>query len=175
MNLYLIGLRGCGKTSVGRSVAQRLQRPFLDADDQLQRHMQKSIREIFAEGGEAGFRDLEQVVVDALTAQRDVVVAWGGGVVVREENVQRLRATGRTIWLQATPETLAARAAADPATPSERPRLTDANDLVEEFRRVSAARKTQYASCADHVIDTENRSIEDVAQMAIAWWEQLQA
>ena len=84
--LALVGLRGTGKSTVGRILAQRLDRPFFDADVELEQVAGRSIRAIFAEEGEPVFRDLESRVLAALAARRGAVLATGGGVVLREPN-----------------------------------------------------------------------------------------
>ena len=119
-NIVLIGYRGTGKTSVARELATRLDRPWFDADEELERTAGKSIAEIFAEGGEPAFRDWESLVVTRLAEQRGVILATGGGAILRAENRAALARHGRMVWLQASPETIHARIQADAATAARR-------------------------------------------------------
>src|SRR5262249_35187521 len=99
--IFLIGYRGSGKTTVARMLAQRLGWTWLDADEELERRAGRTIRTIFAEEGESGFRDREATLLEELAGRRECVVATGGGVVLRETNRQRLRTTGVIVWLTA--------------------------------------------------------------------------
>jgi shikimate kinase len=121
--LFLIGYRGSGKTTVGRLVADRLGLDFLDADSVLEDRYGRTIREIFAAEGEAGFRDKEAAVLAELCARTRTVIATGGGIVLREENRQRLNRHGFVAWLTADPAMLLARIQADPTTVERRPAL----------------------------------------------------
>ncbi|MFM7071932.1 MAG: shikimate kinase, partial [Planctomycetota bacterium] len=105
MNVYLIGYRGTGKTTVARLLAERLRATAVDADEWLESAAGCSIRDLFAAGGEPLFRDRESETVRALTARDGLVVSWGGGVILRPENREALR-NGLTVWLRAAPETL---------------------------------------------------------------------
>src|SRR6188768_2626659 len=109
MHLFLIGYRGSGKTTVGRLLADRLGWAFLDADAVLEDRYGRTIREIFAAEGEAGFRDKESAVLADLCTRTDTVIATGGGIVLREVNRRLLNQNGFVTWLTADPPTLLAR------------------------------------------------------------------
>ena len=159
--LFLIGPRGSGKTTVARLLAGRLGWDWLDADDVLERRYGKSIRAIFAEEGEAGFRERESAVLADLCGRRRCVVAAGGGVVLREANRVLLRASGRVVWLTADAETLWRRMQADVTTPDRRPALSVGGQAeVEEVLRV---REPWYRECAHCTVRTEGRAPEAVA------------
>jgi len=162
MNLFLIGYRGCGKTTVAARLADRLGWPAVDADVELERRAGKSIRQIFADDGERAFRDLESAVVASLAQGDRQVIALGGGAVLREENRQALAGRGPVVWLTASPETLWRRIAADGTTAERRPNLTAAGGL-DEIRRLLAERTPLYAAAATWVVDAESRSPEQIA------------
>lgn len=109
MNVYLIGFRGSGKTTVGQQLAGRLGLSAIDSDDLIEQAAGASIREIFEREGEAGFRDREQAVVEQLASAAESaprVVSLGGGAILREANRQQLAASGVCVWLTASPEKL---------------------------------------------------------------------
>ena len=112
--IFLIGYRGCGKSTVGRELAARLGWTFLDADSVLEAVADKSITTIFATEGETAFRDLESTVLRDLATKPKHVIATGGGVVLRAENRERLMASGFVAWLDATPELVWPRIQTDP-------------------------------------------------------------
>jgi len=165
--LILIGVRGSGKTSVGRRVAARLGWTFVDTDERIQQRTGRTIREIFATDGEPAFRALESAaLVESLATDRCVISA-GGGAVIAADNRQRIRATGLCIWLTAPAAELHRRLQQDAATGAQRPPLTAASG-VEEIEQVLAARTRLYAETAHHVIDTAGRSIDAVAEHVLA-------
>jgi shikimate kinase len=113
LNLYLVGMMGAGKSAVGRPLAEALGYRFVDADNAIEAVAGRPIPQIFAEHGEAGFRDLETAVIGQIATWHSLVVATGGGVVNRPENWGHMR-QGVVIWLDAPAELLLARLGADP-------------------------------------------------------------
>ena len=170
VNIYLIGYRGSGKTTVARHLATMLWWNWLDADPHLEQRAGRSIREIFAAEGEAGFRDLESKVVTELSAYSQLVVALGGGAVLREENRKVLKASGKCVWLKATPELLWSRIEADPTTTERRPNLTSQGG-VEEVRRLLAERAPLYEQSADLTVETDGRAPFAIATTIARWAE----
>lgn len=163
MNIVLIGYRGTGKSTVGRLVAAQLAMQFVDADEELERRAGRSIREIFASGGESEFRDLESNVVAQLLQRDRLVAALGGGAVLRNENRQQIRRqNNRVFWLQAEATTLHQRISSDLGTSQRRPDLTSAGGL-DEVVRLLAVREPLYRECAEFTVDTEAKSPETVA------------
>jgi shikimate kinase len=162
MNLVLIGLRGTGKTSVARLLAERLAWECFDADAEIETRAGKSIAEIFAHGGEAAFRDLESQVVADLAGRSNAVLALGGGAVMREANRRAIAAQGRVVWLTASPETLLRRVEADPATAARRPNLTTSGGITEITATLDA-RQAAYRACAHLTVDTEEKTPIQVA------------
>jgi len=166
MNLYLIGYRGTGKSTVARLLAEKTGRPCFDADALLEESAGMSIRQIFAQEGEPGFRDRETAILQSLALKQDAIVATGGGVILREEN-RRLLKTGWVIWLAAPPECLWQRMRMDQTTAERRPNLARGGLAeVEELLRV---RLPLYQDCANWVVDTETRTSGEVADLVIAW------
>ena len=145
MNLFLIGYRGSGKTTIGRRLADRLWQTFRDSDEMIVERAGRNIKEIFASEGENGFRDRESAVVSELSKLSDHVIALGGGAVLREENRAALRAGGhKIIYLRCEPEELLRRIQADPVTAANRPSLTSLGGGIEEVRSLLAQREPVY-------------------------------
>ena len=169
MNIFLIGYRGSGKTTVARALAARIRWAWMDADAELERRAGKSIQQIFAESGEGAFRDWETAVVADLAKLDQQVIALGGGAVLREQNRQALAGRGKVVWLKASPEMLHERISADPTTGARRPNLTGKGGLVE-IRQLLAQREPIYQTCADLVLDAERLAPENIAaQIAAAF------
>lgn len=158
MNIVLIGYRCSGKTVVGKAVAERLNRVFIDADDYLEYKAGRSIERIVDEEGWDYFRGLEKKVIDELSGQDNLVIATGGGVVTNDENVNHLKKNGLIIWLQAGADILKARMDDDQSVGKKRPALTG-QDPVEEIRIILDQRTPLYKKASDRVIDTSRLSI----------------
>jgi shikimate kinase len=168
MNVVLIGYRGTGKSPVARLLAALLGMQFADADEELERRAGRSIREIFASGGEAAFRDLEAIVIGDLLQGDNLVAALGGGAVLRPDNRELIRAANnKTVWLQADALTLDRRIGADAATSQRRPNLTSAGGLPE-IERLLAIREPLYRECAEFAVDTEGKTPEQVAAEVVS-------
>lgn len=167
MNVFLIGYRGSGKTTVAAALAEKLGWEWLDADAELERLAGKTIKQIFDEQGEAAFRETEAAIVADLVREDGRIIAWGGGVVLREENRRLLAGRGKTVWLQASPESLLRRIASDNTTAARRPNLTGQGGLAE-IRTLLAERTPLYAACADLTIDAENTPPVEIARQIIA-------
>ena len=168
MNIVLIGYRGTGKSTIGRKLADRLRRDFVDIDTLLVERAGKSIRQIFEEEGEAGFRDRESAVVAELAGRDHLVIAAGGGAVLRVENVAVLKKNGWLVWLQAEAGVLHRRIVADPSTLANRPNLiAGKGGGVEEIQKVLAVRMSLYQIAADVVLDVTHLSVEQAMDCLI--------
>jgi shikimate kinase len=170
-NLYLIGYRGCGKTTVAKLLSERLDSVAIDADEFLEQKVGRSIREIFQAEGEPAFRQWESDVVQELTSRVPVVISWGGGVVLKEANRALLRSTGRVVWLQASAETLLQRIEQDPTTKERRPNLTIAGGL-DEVKHLLAVREPMYGELAHLTVDANDATPAQLAQQIAAWYFQ---
>lgn len=149
-HVVLVGMMGSGKTTVGRQVAERLGRPFLDSDDEIMRRTGRTVREIFEADGEEAFRRLEtEVLLDALGSPAPSVIAAAGGSVLRPANRAALRTKGVVVWLRADPATLAGRV----RHADHRPLLRD--DPSGVLNRLSTERARLYAEVAHEVVDVD--------------------
>jgi shikimate kinase len=166
-NIILIGLRGCGKSSVGRELALRLGWPLVDTDKRIEATAGRSIREIFKQDGEASFRSLEAAVIAQVVQGSEQVISVGGGAVLSEPNRQALRAAGLCVWLTAPPEELYRRMLGDPRNHATRPALTD-RDVLDEVRHLLKQREPLYAGLAHHVVETGGRPIGQVVDAVLA-------
>lgn len=140
---------GAGKTTVGRSLAQRSGLQFIDSDHEIEREQGCTISELFARLGEAGFRDIEAGVIDALTRRDGIVLATGGGAVLRPENRKALRERGTVVYLRASPEDLAHRLRHDKTRP-----LLQGTDPRTRLQALFRERDPLYREAAHYVIDT---------------------
>lgn len=164
--IFLVGPRGSGKTTVARLLAERLGWRWLDADQVLEERQGRSIRLIFDEDGEPGFRRIEAALLEELCRLDQHVIATGGGVVRSETNRRRLREAGLIVWLRADAATLWQRLQADATTAQRRPNLTVGGLAeVEELLRV---REPFYRACADRCVETAGRSPEDITDEIVA-------
>jgi shikimate kinase/3-dehydroquinate synthase len=160
-HLYLIGNMGSGKTTVGKRVAERLGLPFYDLDQRIEQATGLTIAELFAQQGEARFRDLESRALAEIACLPQGVVATGGGVVLRETNRVLMRRTGWVIYLRASPDTLWRRL----KHATDRP-LLRTESPYETLRAIVQAREPLYQE-ADWVIDTDARTPEEVAEAIV--------
>lgn len=164
-NIVLTGFMGTGKTRVGRIVAERLGRPFIDMDEQIADQAGKPVPAIFAEDGEAAFRSLEAAACEALRSPRGLVIATGGGAVLNPGNRAALSAGGMVICLEAAPEVLAERI----GEARGRPKLESAtgDSLGERIGALLAERAPAYAVLPHH-LDTTSLSPDRVADRVLA-------
>jgi shikimate kinase len=167
MNLVLIGYRGTGKTTVARLVAERLEWPWFDTDAEIEARAGKSIADIFADEGEAAFRDWESQVVADLAGRERCVLALGGGAVMRPGTRAVIASQSKTVWLRALPETLWRRIQNDQSTAGRRPNLTSAGGITEIIATLDA-RNPVYRQCAEWEVDTEGKSPAEVTDAILA-------
>lgn len=147
-NIYLVGLMGAGKTTVGRMLAKRLSRPFLDSDHEIVERTGVPIPTIFEIEGEEGFRRRESQTVQDLTATDGLVLATGGGVVINPENRRRLHETGWVVYLNVPPRLLYERTRHDRNRP-----LLHVDDPLARLEELHATRDPLYREAAHIVVD----------------------
>lgn len=167
--LTLIGYRGTGKSTVAAALARQLGCDWRDADAVLEEKVGSSIARLVRERGEPFFRDEESSVLTRLLAECDGVLATGGGVVLKPENRDLLRARGRPIvWLTASADVIRGRLAADPSTGDRRPALAGADPLAEVASALEA-REPLYRQCADVAFDTGALAVDEIVARIVAW------
>jgi shikimate kinase len=153
-NLYLIGLPGAGKSTLGRQLARRLGLTFVDADTELERRLGVTIPTIFEIEGEAVFRDREEAMLAEIVERTGIVLGTGGGVVIRAVNRDRLKANGTVVYLHADPATLRERTRRS----RDRP-LLNAPDPLARLQELYAQRDGLYRDIAEHVVESDREAI----------------
>ena len=153
--VFLIGMMGAGKTSVGRLLAQRLGRPFIDADHEIESRCGVSIPVIFEIEGEAGFRQRERAMIDELTRLPGIVLATGGGAVLAPESRERLRSRGLVVYLRASAEDIWQRTRRDRGRP-----LLATADPRQRIADLLSQREALYAQTAHLTFDSSQDSVK---------------
>ena len=161
-SLALVGMPGCGKSTVGRHLARQLGWRFVDSDHEIERQIGGSIRTYFERQGEAAFRDLEQQTIEALASQAGTVLATGGGAVLREANRLALKRGCKVVYLRSTPEELFRRLRHD----TQRP-LLQVKDPLKRLRDLYRERDPLYRDAADFVIETGRPSVHNLVNMIL--------
>lgn len=167
MKLVLIGLRGTGKSTVGKLLAEQLKRPFFDTDELVQERANLTIRQIFETEGEPSFRQRETAVVRELAQQADAVIATGGGAILNAENVRVLREDGFVVHLSADPSELWRRISQDVSSHANRPPLVAGSSGPEELRKLMLARASHYSQARDVEVGVQDRSPQEVVEKVL--------
>ena len=152
-NLYLVGLMGAGKTTIGRLLAKHFARPFFDSDHEIEARTGVKVPVIFEIEGEAGFRQRESQVIADLTSRQGIVLATGGGAVLDPANREALRSSGYVVYLRAQPPDLFQRTQQDRNRP-----LLRTPDPEGKLRQLYAIRDPLYRETAHLVVDTGRQS-----------------
>jgi shikimate kinase len=169
MSIVLVGYRGCGKTTIGRLLAERLSYSFVDTDELIVQRAGKSIKAIFAEDGEKVFRDLECMAVADVVARARHVVALGGGALGRDENRVAIRtADAPVVYLACEAGELHRRIHGDPKTAESRPNLTHLGGGLDEIKRLLQQREPVYRQMAMLTVDVTMLSAESAALRILA-------
>ncbi|MDI1271511.1 MAG: shikimate kinase [Polaromonas sp.] len=165
-HVALVGLPGSGKSTIGRQLARRLGRPFIDTDHVIEQRVGLSIREFFEREGEESFRDLEQSVIDELTLGEPCVLSTGGGAVLRPANRQHLKQRTQAIYLHSAPEEVFRRLRHDRNRP-----LLQVPDPLARLRELYTLRDPLYRESARFVVETGRPSVATLVNMVVTQLE----
>ncbi len=166
MNLFLIGYRCTGKTTIGKSIADAIDWSFVDADIMLVRECGKHIKDIVDTEGWKAFRRRERSTLKQICTKKRQVVATGGGVVLDADNVEAMQTSGMVIWLGATAESIQKRMLQDKNTGNFRPALTD-KGRMEEIEDMLLKRNPYYESASDFSIHTDDVPVDEITEIII--------
>jgi len=148
-NIILVGLMGAGKSTIGRNIAKRLNKDFYDSDRVIEERTGVDISTIFEIEGEQGFRDREEQVIEELCKMKNIVIATGGGSILREKSRKNIRKYGHVVYLQTSAELLYSRIRYDKSRP-----LMQTNSPLETLKKLLCDREPYYLELADSVIKT---------------------
>jgi shikimate kinase len=179
-NIYLIGYRACGKTTVGKALFSKFSdshipkntcpalqyKNFIDTDEEIVKNEGLSIREIVSKHGFLYLRHLEKKNLKQISAQKDLIVATGGGIILDKKNIMLMKKSGLVFFLKASIETILKRLTNDRKTEDFRPRLSN-KKLPEEIRETLKERLPIYIQSSDFSINTDKKSIEEILQKII--------
>lgn len=166
MNIYLIGYRCTGKTTIGTMLSDALNYPVIDADVKLVEDNGMTVAEIVEKEGWGGFRQKEKNVLKEISKLNRFIIATGGGVILDPENVAMMKKSGVTIWLKATPGTIYNRMIKDQMTDEQRPALTD-KKIEQEIIDTLEERLPLYEGAMDFSVDTDNLTLKDVTHFIL--------
>ena len=158
-NIFLVGLMGAGKTTIGRLLAKRLKKTFIDTDHELELRTGVKIPLIFELEGEDGFREREAALISELTQRQDIILATGGGAILRTENRQALAQNGTVIYLDAKVEDLWQRTQHDKNRP-----LLQTNDPKAKLAELFAQRDPLYREIANIVITSGQQNVQHASR-----------
>ena len=161
-NIFLVGLMGAGKTTIGRTLAKRLELSFVDTDREIEARTGVSVPTVFDIEGEEGFRRREAEVVQAVSKQDGLVVATGGGAVLRPENRVNMRAGGFVVYLNVQPSILWERTRHDRNRP-----LLQVDDPLRRLEELYAVRDPLYREVADLVVDSGRMGAQTIIQVLV--------
>ena len=159
-NVAVVGFMGAGKSTVGRELAARLGKTFVETDILVERRAGMSVSDVFARHGEAHFRDLESDVVREAAQSHDCVIACGGGVVLREENVAALKASSVMVYLEVAPQSVLSRIGPQSTV---RP-LLSGPDRERRVAELMEQRRSAYEAAADVTVATDGLAVEEVVR-----------
>ena len=166
MNIFFIGYRCSGKTSVGKFLADRLDWSFVDTDEELVKAHDMSITEIVSKQGWDAFRQMEKTVIKRMSDLDDHVVATGGGAVVDIGNVEYMKRNGILVWLKADLETVKKRMLQDKNSGDFRPALTS-TEAVDEIGEMLSIRNPYYEKAMDFAVDTNFIDVDEISKVIL--------
>jgi len=166
MNIFLIGYRCTGKTTVGKALAERLGRTFVDTDRMVAQAAGMTIARMVEAHGWPFFREREHEALAAVCAEKRRVVATGGGIVLDSRNRRAMEHSGTAVWLTASEKTIQDRMLGDETTAGSRPSLTG-KGLLEEIETVLNERNPLYAKAAGLVVDADRATVDEICDRII--------
>lgn len=170
MNLYLIGFRGCGKSTVAPLIAEALAWQAVDSDVEIETLTGRTIASIFVEDGETAFREWETSVIQGYMTRNEHVISLGGGAPTIATNRTAIKKSGKAVLLKAEPDILWERICKDPSSVQTRPKLTDLDGYAEVVQLLKQ-RAEVYAECADYTVDTGQLSPQQIADQIANWFD----
>jgi len=153
-NIVLIGMRGSGKSKIGKKLAKITKREFLDTDQLIEKEEHRTIPEIVKDNGWDYFRKVESEVIAEISEKEDIVISTGGGAILNKENIKNLQRNGIIVYLKADPVTLAQRI----KNSTNRPALKEGLNLIDEMMELLKERNPIYESTADATADVSTQS-----------------
>lgn len=162
LHIFLIGFMGSGKSSVAEMLSKRLNRERMEMDERIVQQQNMAITDIFAKYGEEHFRSLETKLLEELQQQDAAVISCGGGVPMRQENVDIMKKSGKVVLLTATPQTIYERV----KDSTERPILNQ-NMSVEFIEELMEKRREKYQAAADLTIETDGKDLDEICSEII--------
>lgn len=161
-NIFLIGFMGAGKSTIAKALQRELGFPLVEMDERIVQEQGMSINDIFAQYGELRFRDIESQLVVDLGEQEPSIISCGGGVVVRPQNTQNMKKSGKIVFLTATPETIYERV----KNSTDRP-ILNGHMNVEYIAELMEKRRALYEEAADITIQTDGKTREQICEEII--------
>lgn len=160
-NIILIGYRGSGKTTVGKFLADKIKYEFADTDEYIEKNQKISIPEIVDRYGWNYFRNIETKITKSISLNNNMVVSTGGGIILRQENMDNLKKNGWTVYLRTTPLKIYDRI----KDSQNRPSLTGNKSFLDEIYEVLKEREHLYEKYADYIIDTDDYNITELSEV----------
>lgn len=162
-NIILIGFMGCGKSTVAKELAEKLDMKVIDMDSEIEREEGRSISDIFAEDGEDYFRSLETSFLERAQGKRKKIISTGGGIVTREQNVELLHNIGTVVFLQADIDHILNNVKSDTTRP-----LLQTDDIKGKITEMLELREPMYLSAADVIIQASGKTIENIVDEMVS-------
>jgi len=163
-------MMGSGKTQVGKRTAKLLSYPFIDLDELIEQELGMTVSAVFAELGETGFRQHEeQIMLKLSNMQQSGVVSLGGGSILSTSGMAALKAVGKVVYLRAKPSTLAQRLSRSKV---KRPLIANAPNVEKILAEILGRREGLYVLYADYILDTEDKTTDELAAHLAAWWKE---
>lgn len=165
MNIILIGIGGSGKSTIGKLLAKKLGNTFMDTDTMVEDKLKMTIPNIVEKFGWDKFRDFESQIIDTICKLDNTVISSGGGVVIRDENISKMKVNGTFIWLKANIDTLVERI----GDGKNRPIFTSSKYIKYELKQIYSGRKKLYTKASNYIINTDNKTPQQIVTEIISY------